>query len=141
MDREILRTMSQDNVELARRSLEAFAAGDWRTTLEFVDPEVEWIETPGLGPDAAVYRGIEEIRDAVESWTEMWTDYAFEVCDYLDAGDQVVVLMKEGGRGRGTGVSVERELGQVFTVRGGKVRRVRLYGNWAEALEAAGLGE
>jgi ketosteroid isomerase-like protein len=133
--------MSQENVELARRSLEAFAAGDWKTTSELIHPDVEWIETPGLGPDAAVYRGIEQVRDAVESWTEMWTDYASEVCDYRDAGDQVVVLLKEGGRGRGTGVSVERELGQVFTLRGGKVRRVRLYGNWAEALEAAGLEE
>jgi uncharacterized protein len=133
--------MSQENVELARRSVEAFAAGDWKTTLEFVDAEVEWIETPGLGPDAGVYRGIEEVRDAVESWTGMWTDYAFEVRDYLDAGDQVVVLVQERGRGRSTGVSVERELGQVLTVRGGKVGRVRLYGSWAEALEAAGLGE
>jgi len=131
--------MSQENVELARRSLEVFAAGDWRTTLELVDPEVESIETPGLGPDAAVYRGIEEARGAVESWTAMSTDYAFEVRDYLDAGDQVVVLVKERGRGLSTGVSVERELGQVFTVRAGKVGRVRLYGSWTEALQAAGL--
>jgi ketosteroid isomerase-like protein len=133
--------MSEENVELARRSLEAFAAGDWKTTSECIDPEVEWIETPGLGPDAAVYRGIQEVRDAVESWTSMWTDYAFEVRDYVDAGDQVVVLVKERGRSRSAGVSVERELGQVFTVRDGKVGRVRLYGSWAEALEAVGLGE
>jgi ketosteroid isomerase-like protein len=71
----------------------------------------------------------------------MWTDYGYEMRDYLDAGDQVVVLVQERGRGRSTGVSVERELGYVFTMRGGKVGRVRLYGSWAETLEAAGLSE
>jgi hypothetical protein len=59
----------------------------------------------------------------------------------LDAGDQVVVLVHESGRGRGTGVSVVRELGQVHSIDGSKVKRVRLYGSWAEALEAAGLSE
>jgi len=39
------------------------------------------------------------------------------------------------------GPAVERELGEVCTVREGKVVRVRLFGSWAEALEAAGLSE
>ena len=133
--------MSQENVEIARRSVEAFVAGDWSAISEVIDPEVEWIETPGLGPDAATYRGVEEAREAMGSWTGMWTEYAFEVREYLDAGDQVVVLGHESGRGRGTGVSVERELGQVHSIEGSKVKRVRLYGSWAEALEAAGLSE
>jgi hypothetical protein len=34
---------------------------------------------------------------------------------------------------------VEREVGEVFTLRGGKLIRARLYGSWAEALQAAGL--
>ena len=71
----------------------------------------------------------------------MWTAYAFEVREYLDAGDQVVVLVHESGQGRGTGVRVKRELGQVHSIEGSKVKRVRLYGSWAEALEAAGLSE
>jgi ketosteroid isomerase-like protein len=133
--------MSQENVEVVRRSVEAVAAGDWKTVSEVVDPEIEWIETPGLGPDAAVYRGIEEARGAMGNWTEMWTDYTFEVHEYLDAGDQVVVLVHESGQGRATGVSVERELGQVHSIEGSKVKRVRLYGSWAAALEAAGLSE
>ena len=133
--------MSLENVEVVRRSVEAVAAGDWKTVSEVVDPQIEWIETPGLGPDAAVYRGIEEARGAMGNWTGMWTDYAFEVHEYLDAGDQVVVLVHESGRGRGTGVSVVRELGQVHSIDGSKVKRVRLYGSWAAALEAAGLSE
>jgi ketosteroid isomerase-like protein len=132
--------MSQENVELARRGVEAFVAGDWETWCAGVAPEVEWEETPGLGPDAAIYRGIEDVRAAISSWTAMWTDYEFEVHDYLDADDdQVVVLAQERGHGRGTEATVERKLGEVFTFRNGKLIRARLYGSWAEALEAAGL--
>lgn len=128
-------------MKLARRGVEAFVAGDWETWFGGFDPEIEWEETAGLGPDAAVYRGIEEVRRAVASWTAMWTDYEFEVRDYLDAGDQVVLLVQERGRGRDTGARVERELGEILTFRDGKLIRNRLYGSWDEAIEAAGLGE
>ena len=133
--------MPQDNVELTRRGMEAFVAGDWEAWTERFDPAIEWEETPGLGPDPSVYRGIEEVRAAVQSWTEMWTEYSFEVHEYLDAGDDVVVLIRERGRGRSAGVTVERELGEIFTFRDGKVIRNRLYGSWDEALEAAGLAK
>jgi ketosteroid isomerase-like protein len=133
--------MSEENVDLARRGVELFVAGDWEAWFEGFDPEVEWEETAGLGPDASLYRGIEEVRAAVEKWIGMWTEYTYEVRDYLDAGDEVVILAQERGRGRRTGARVERELGQILTLRDGKLLRVRLYGSWAEALEAAGLSE
>jgi ketosteroid isomerase-like protein len=132
--------MSQANVELARRGVEAFVAGDWEAWFEGFDPEIEWEETPSLGPDASIYRGIDEVRGAVESWIAMWTEYTFEAREYRDAGDEVVVLVQERGRSR-TGVNVERELGEILTIRDGRLIRVRLYGSWAEALEAAGLRE
>jgi hypothetical protein len=53
----------------------------------------------------------------------------------------VVVLSRERGRGTLSEVEVEREVGQVVTLRDGKMVRVRLYGSWSEALEAAGLSE
>jgi ketosteroid isomerase-like protein len=133
--------VAQENVEAVRRGIDAYVAGDWEAWFQEFDPEIEWEETSGLGPDAGTYRGIHEVRQAVTSWLAMWTDYGFEVSEYLDAGDQVVVLAREFGRGRDTGVSVERELGQVHTLRDGKLIRTRLYGSWAEALEAAGLSK
>jgi ketosteroid isomerase-like protein len=72
----------------------------------------------------------------------MWTDYKMEVSRYIDAGgDEVVILARESGRGRTTGASVERELGEILTVRDGKLIRLLMYGSWDEALEVAGLSE
>ena len=72
----------------------------------------------------------------------MWTDYKVEVSRYLDAGgDEVVISARESGRDRTTGANVERELGEILTVRDGKLIRLVMYGSWDEALEAAGLTE
>src|SRR6185295_19100600 len=137
--RDTARAMSQENVEIVRRGVEALARNDWDTILAGCDPDVEWVEMPSLGPDVATYTGTEELRDAVQSWTQKWTEYKLEVSRYAQAGDEVVVLSQERGRGTLSGVEVERHLGQVLTLQDGKVVCVRLYGNWSEALEAAGL--
>ncbi len=131
--------MSQQNVEIIRESTEAFLRGDWDTAFESVDPEIEWEETPSLGPDASVYRGINEARRALESWMGMWTEYQAEVSEYLDAGDDVVVLFKERGHGGASDAVVERQIGTVYMLRDGNVVRARLFGNWSEAREAGGL--
>jgi ketosteroid isomerase-like protein len=133
--------VSSENVEIVRGGVEAAARNDWNAAMACVDPSVEWVEMPSLGPDAATYTGIEELREAINSWIGMWSEYDVEVARYVDAGDDVVVLFRERGHGGVSGAAVERELGEVFTLRNGKVVRVRLYGRWDEALEAAGLKE
>ena len=133
--------MSEENVELVRGAIEAAFRNDWAAASDACDPSATWVEMPSLGPDAATYVGIEEVRGAIQSWTEMWGEYAAEVSRYADAGDDVVVLIRERGHGGISGAAVERELGEVWTLRRGKITRVRLYGSWMEALEAAGLSE
>src|SRR3954462_11595849 len=130
--------MSQENVEIVRRIAEAYSRRDWDSALADFDPEVKWMEMPSLGPDAATYTGLEQLREAVESWIGMWGEYDIEVCRYVDAGDAVVALIRERGRGGTSGATVEREIGELFTVQKGRVVRVRLYGSWSEALKAAG---
>ena len=131
--------MSQENVEIVRRGAEATLRGDLDVAFEACDPEIEWQETPGLGPDAATYRGVAAAREAVSKWFGMWSEYEAEVRRYVDAGDSVVVLILERGRGKGSGAVVERELGQIHTLHDGKIVRTRLFGSWNEALEAPGV--
>jgi ketosteroid isomerase-like protein len=133
--------MSQENVEIVGAAVTALQHGDFDGAFASADPEIEWEEMPSLGPDAAVYRGVGSAREALESWRAMWSDYETETSRLVDAGDDVVALSKEQGRGRDSGVAAERELGIVATLRDGEIVRVRLFGSWAEALEAAGLSE
>jgi ketosteroid isomerase-like protein len=108
---------------------------------ERLAPDLRWEEAPSLGPSADVYEGDEGARQAYGSWIAMWDDYETAPVEYVDAGDEVVVLSRESGRGRHSGVRVEREVAQVHTFRDGVVIRIRVFPSWREVLEAAGLSE
>jgi ketosteroid isomerase-like protein len=137
--------MSQENVEIVRALAEGFQRGDHERAFDFYDPEIEWdTGTEGVAPGmAGVYRGYEGVRDFWRRWLSAWKDLRFEVQDVRDAGDEVVLLIRDQHqRGQHSGVETEfQPYGWVFTLRDGKVVRVRWYPDQQSALEAAGLSE
>ena len=65
-----------------------------------------------------------------------------ELLELIDAGgDTVVALERFGGRAKRSGVDTDQVIGDVFTIRDGKIVRVREYPSLEAALEAAGLRE
>ncbi len=75
------------------------------------------------------------------AWVERWDDYSYEVEDFLDAGEEVVVLFRESGRGKESGATVEIVGATVWTICEGKVVRTKTYTDRRKALEAVGLQE
>jgi ketosteroid isomerase-like protein len=133
--------MSQENVEVVRKALEASSRGDLDGFSEALGPAVEWTPVKG-DPDYEVHRGIEAVRAWVESWAEAIQDLRWEAERILDAGgDQVAAIVQTTGRGAASGVKVEYRYGTVFTVCGGKIVGVREYASLRKALEAVGLRE
>jgi ketosteroid isomerase-like protein len=138
--------MSQENVEIVRTLMEGFQHRQHERAFEFYDPEIEW-DASNVGqvvPDlAGVYRGHEGVRTYWRRWLSAWSDLHFEIQDVVDAGDQVVVLVRNQRQwGRRSGIATELPpYGIVFTMRGGKVIRWRSYPDQGAALEAAGLSE
>jgi ketosteroid isomerase-like protein len=53
----------------------------------------------------------------------------------------VLVLGTFHGRGRGSGVEVERESAWLLTVRNGLIAQIRAFASWDEAVEATKLSE
>ena len=134
--------MSEENVEVVRSALEAWERGDLKAAADLLDPEVEW-SFPSNLPEAGTYKGRDEVGRRLEEFLEAWEDLAVTVEELVDAGDRVVALVRYSGRGRESGIEVSGATrnAQVWTVRNGKALRVELYGDTAEALEAAGLSE
>jgi ketosteroid isomerase-like protein len=138
--------MSQENVDLVRTLTEAWQRREQERTLDYVDPDVEWDSTrvAEVIPDmAGIFRGYDGVRAYWRRWLSAWRDLEFEIQDVLDAGDEVVLLIR-GQRqwGRHTGIEFEMPpYGAIYTVRGGKIVRVRWYPDQESALEAAGLRE
>jgi ketosteroid isomerase-like protein len=134
--------MSQENVELARQYFEALNAHglDFEQTEHLRHPEIELHDPPDF-PDADRYVGEAALRKRVVSFAAVGWDGKFEVQEYLDAGDEVIVMWRAIGSGSVSGVPLDLTLAHVLLFEGGKIRRIRQYLTRAEALEAAGLRE
>jgi ketosteroid isomerase-like protein len=132
--------MSQENVEIVRRSLEAFNDRDLDTVMEMCDPQVEWHTAPDI-PDPAVYHGRDEARKSVQDLLQFFDDLRVEPERFEESGDEVVALYRFVGHGTGSGVPIEIKVGVACTFGDGKATRVRFWNDWDKALEAAGLRE
>ena len=132
--------MSEENIKLVREAFAAFVAGDQEKAAELVDPEVEFRGTIGGVQEGQVAHGVSEIDETFEAEDlEAWEERRLEPEAFLDAGDEVVVLLHEYRRGRGSGIELESETAVVIAVSEGRVTRIQGYMDRDAALEAAGL--
>ena len=130
--------MSEENVEIARRAIEAWNAGDMDRLRDLYDPDAvyatpsDWIGGPYVGRDAIM----EQFRELRDVWQD---DSSFGRPELLDAGDRVVVQVDFHGDTRG--LPLTTEVAWVYTLREGLITRLEFFRSRAEALEAAGLSE
>jgi ketosteroid isomerase-like protein len=92
-------------------------------------------------PDGDVYHGRDAFRDFFRRWFGTWDELNIAPGRVLDDGDQVLVMTRIEGRGKGSGVPVVIEGADVWTLRDGKVVSFAAFTDRAEALEAVGLSE
>ena len=86
--------------------------------------------------------GLDELSTALREYLRAFSDLRIEAERIIDlSGDRVLVLSRQTARGKQSGVPIEHELGDLFTLRDGKIVRYDSYWNRADALEAAGLSE
>ena len=134
--------MSQENVEIVRAAFEAFLEGDQEKTAQLVDPALEFHGTVGGLQEGQVAHGQSEIDQTFESEDlEAWEERRLEPEEFIDAGDDIVVLLHEYRRGKGSGVELETETAVVVTVSGGRVVRIQGYMDRDAALAAVGLSD
>jgi ketosteroid isomerase-like protein len=132
--------MSQANVEIVRGIYDAFARRDNVAPFSVYAPDIELDFREGAGLDApTVYHGHDGVRLAFRNWLAPFHSFKFRPEEMRDAGDHVLVTVYEHGIGRTSGVAVDRCHYALWTLRGGKVVRMRVYLDRADALEAAGL--
>jgi ketosteroid isomerase-like protein len=139
--------MSQENVEIVRRFLEAIGSGSDSDGLfdEFFDPEGEWHDVPTY-PSAGVYRGRDAFLSHAADFEEAWVDWGIEIEDIRAAEDRVVARIRYHGVGKLSGAPLTGDVenpatGAVFELGAGRITRVRQFETHAEALEAVGLSE
>jgi uncharacterized protein len=132
--------MSAENVEIIRRGYAEFIATG-APTEDIMAPEFVWDMSTFRGwPERKTYEGVEGMREFLADWTAAWEDWRLEVEDLIDAGDQVVAIVRQSGRSKTTGLPVDMRFAQLWTLADGKQTRMRMYADPEEALHAAGVG-
>ncbi len=133
--------MSRENVEVVRKAWEAFVRRDNEAALALYDPEIEIDLRDEARAGTSVYYGLEGVQAWFRDLLSVFEDMTSEVEEWIDGGDQVVAMVRSYGRGRQSGVPVDMLEAHLWTVRDGKLRRLRTFATKEEALEAAGLQE
>lgn len=136
--RDTAQAMSNENVEVVRRSLDAYARRDEMVLRRIVDVDFELDWSRSIGWLAGVYRGIDEALRFYAGYFEAFREIVVRPDCFIHTGDLVVVPNEAHQRGRG-GIEVTARSCLVFTLRSGKLLRICLYQDTEEALEAAGL--
>ena len=132
--------MSEENVEIVRRSLEALDRRDLTTWLAVVDGDYEVVPTsdwpePGVRGAEAAFIWYVQAFDTVEQAPVVETEF-------VDAGaDKVLLHYRVDLRGAESGAEVKFNRWCVITTRKGRLLRTEWFSDCAEALEAAGLSE
>lgn len=130
--------MSRENVEAVRRVYEGWGRGDLRVPAGLYDPHVLLVLRPEF-PDAGAYCGPGEIREYTHQLLAAWENFAISGEDFLEAGDSVVVSVRQHGTGVGSGVPTDFRYFQVWTFRGASVIRIESIRDRDGALQAVGL--
>lgn len=132
--------MSRENVEIVERGFHHFrATGDFLADVMAADFVWDMSKFRGW-PEQPLYEGIEGARRFIADWRNAWDDWQLEVEAFHDAGEKVVVVTRQRGRSKTTGMAVDMHFAQVFTLREGQQTRMVMYADPSEALEAVGLG-
>jgi len=133
--------MSQANVEIVQKAIQAWNQREADLLLSYAAPEIEWTPAGPAAVERAVYRGHDEVASAYAAVWETWDLFRFEGSQVRDLGDSVLWLGRVKMRGSASHVELDQEFAAHWVLRDAKLIRIQAFLSWQEALEALGLAE
>jgi ketosteroid isomerase-like protein len=130
--------MSRENVEIVRRSNDAFERGDVAAAMSAVHPD---LVTYRPDPDNRTFHGPGGFLEAFDDWVEDFAEFSFAAEEYLDVGDRVLVRIRQWARGKANDVPLEAPVWFLYTLSDGRITHMGIYNAENKALEAAGLSD
>ena len=127
-----------ENVDKARDFISAYNRRDFDAAVESFHPQIEWVLPARQSSDSC--QGPDEVKLFWQGLDETMEELRLEPQEFVDAGDHVATRLRHHGRGKLSGAEIDEEMyHQVVTFRDGRMVRIEYFGEWSEALEAAGV--
>jgi ketosteroid isomerase-like protein len=133
--------VSRENVEIAKRNVEAFNRLDVDGFVESATPDFEWFPVGATALERGSLLGREGVEKYFEELRDTWEEIRLVAQEFRDLGDRTLFLGRLEGRGRVSGAPVESPFGAVFDFRGSHCSRIRAFPDHDEASRAASLTE
>jgi ketosteroid isomerase-like protein len=136
--------MSQQNVELARRMLDAWNRRDVETLRGLSAADVEYVNSP-TAVEPGTRHGPDQGEEVAQAQWEMLLDARWEEDAIYDRGDEVIALGRVSRRMPDSETRIEDRSLLSFTINDGRAIRLQVLAFGAtevkETLKAAGLSE
>ena len=133
--------MSQKNVEIVRRNLDAFNRRDIDGYIATIADDFV-LHSQFAGVEARAYQGHEDVPHYFNDLAEAWHLYRAEPLDLVEGrDDRVACQLVTRAQAERSGIEVTKRIGAVFTVQDGKIVGIDAYPTRSEALEAVGLSD
>ena len=142
MDGEILhRAMTEENVALARKAVDALNRGDVDAFVGLLSPDVAWEALEGVPGIDELYSGPAGVREWIElMWRNAEERVQIEIEQITDLGDDgVFIAVVIAGRRRGSGVPFEYRTWQIVRFADGLITKRQVFWTRAQALKTARL--
>jgi ketosteroid isomerase-like protein len=108
---------------------------------ELFHPDAEII-VPQIYPDMeAVYVGVEGLRRQRTHMEEIWDDLRWDPERFIEADGAILVLLTLSGVAKQSRAPVSAQVAHLYSLHDGRVSRLEVYLDRAEAFAAAGLAE
>ena len=131
--------MSQENVELHRRAIDAFNRRDWEAFVALMHDEVE--AEPRIVAIEGGFHGHEGLRRWWNDFLGVFPDYFLELEETRALGDVTLTRFRTRARGAASNAPLDAPAWQAIRWQDGKCTWWRVCSTEAEALKAAGLRE
>ena len=89
--------MSQENVELVRKAIDAWNSDGVEALLEFYTEDVVWYPFPDSPDSVSGFNGHYGIREVMRGFTDSFEEYTVTAGEVRDHGDKVVGLGEISG--------------------------------------------
>jgi ketosteroid isomerase-like protein len=131
--------MSQENVEIVRRSYEAFNSRNLDVIGNLLHPDFELDLSNSMGFDRGNYLGEGGLERFFESYWDAFESISIEAEKLIGTGDAIVAVVRARGRGKGSGAEVDARGPHLWKFQDGKIVGLALYEHLDEALDAANV--
>ena len=126
-----------NNIEVIQELYRAFREQDYNAFRRMTTDDLEWIQNEGF-PGGATRKGASEVIEGVfKANDNNWENFAFNIEEFLDAGNSVIVIGRYAGYNRASGKPMSAAATHVYELRDRKVARFRMFADTKIIWDAA----